>query len=216
MAETNTSSECGLEGEPELSRQGVAQGHSGSGNGKYWRSTPMVGQTHIGLPRLGLSELSRRLSAGSPHQPICEVRAFLRIVGVVIGVSVNSSSALAEVEEATSQNGFASEYSQSAFTPDFVISLAGSSSNMTGKIDNSHSTFNALYNGASFREYNTGNTDTTIGLRYKFNAAANVDDVLIPAAVWNLGSNTGVHLDHISSDFGSDLEYIPRESSENS
>lgn len=205
MAETNVSSECGLGGEPGLSRQSVAQGHSGSGKGKYRRSTPMVGQTHIGLPRLGLFQLSRRLSAGSPHQPICEMRTFLCIAGVVIGVSGNPSSSLAEVEEATSQDGFVSEYSQFAFTPDFTTSLASSSSNITGKFDSNHSTFNMLYNGASFRQYNTNNTNTTTGLSYKFNVPANLDDALIPAAVWNLDSSTGVHLDYISGDFGSDL-----------
>lgn len=188
MAETSTSSECGLEGEPELLRQGVAQGHSGSGKGKYRRSTSVVGQTHIGLPRLGLFELSPRVSAGSLHQPISEVRAFLCIVSVVIGISSNPSSALAEVEEASSQDGFVSEYSQSAFTPDFITSLLGSSSNTTEKSDNNHPTFNTLYDGANFRQYNTDKANTTTGLIYKFNAAANLDDALIPAAVWNLGS----------------------------
>jgi hypothetical protein len=207
MAETSTSSECGREGKPELSQQGVALGHAGSGNGR--RSAPMVGQTHTQIPRLGLFELPRRLSAGLPLQPICEMRAFLCIVGVVMGVFGSTSSALAEVEEATSQDGFVSDYNQSAFTHDFIVSFASYYSNITAHGDNNNPYLSAFHNNeAEFREYNTGDTSTITGRSEKAGSLENIDDVLIPATVWSLDVSTGVHLDHISSYFGYDLDIL--------
>ncbi len=205
MPEASTSSECGLGGEPELPRQGVAQGHSGSGNGKYWRRASVGGQMHIRIPRLGLFELPRRLSAGSPLQPICELRALLCIAGIVIGVSGNSSSALAEVEEATSQDGYASGYNQSTVMDDLIVNLVGNDDNITGGVDSSYSVFNNPYDEDEFRRYNTDNTNTAAGHRVKLDSPANPDDVFIPAVIWNLDVSTGVNLDHISSEFGSDL-----------
>lgn len=165
MPESSTSSECGLGGEPELPRQGVAQGHSGSGNGKYSRRASVGCQMHIRIPRLGLFELPRRLSAGSPLQPICELRAFLCIAGIIIGVSGNSSSALAEVEEVSSQDGYASGYSQSTVMGDLTVNLVGNYDNITAGVDSSYSVFNNPYDDDEFQQYNTGNTNTTAGHR---------------------------------------------------
>lgn len=62
MAETTTSPERGLEGESELSRQGIWQGHSGSCKGKYRRGVPTVDQMCISVPGVGLL---KQLSAGA-------------------------------------------------------------------------------------------------------------------------------------------------------
>ena len=202
MAETSTSSECGLGGELELSRQRVSQRHSGGRNGKYRRSAAMVGQTQIRIPRLNLFELLRRLSAGSPLEPICEMRALFCIVGIVVGLSDSPSSALAAVEEATSQDGSASDYAQSALSQDSIVNFLGNSyDSITKKFDNSHSPFKITYAEDEFGHYGT---NTTTG-RDRFGSSANLDDVYIPDAVWSLDVSTGVHLDHLSNEFGSDL-----------
>jgi hypothetical protein len=202
MAEISTSSECGLGGEPELSRQGVARGHSGTGNGKYWRTAPRVGQTHIRIPRLNLFELLRRRRAGSPLESICELRALFCIVGIVVGLSGSPSSTLAEAEEATSQDGFASDYAQSALSQDSIVNFLGNSyDSITNQFDNKRSPFNYTYNEGGFHEYKA---TTTTGSDH-FRSSPNLDGVFIPDAVWSLDVSTGVHLDHLSSDFGSDL-----------
>ena len=62
MAETTTSPEPGLEGESELSRQGIWQGHSGSCKGKYRRGVPTVDPMCISVPGVGLL---KQLCAGA-------------------------------------------------------------------------------------------------------------------------------------------------------
>ena len=196
MAETSTSSECGLGGKLELSRQGAAQRLSGGRNRKYRRSEPMVGQTHIRVPRLNLFELLRRRRA---IEPTCDMRALFCLVGIVIGISGSLSSALAAVEEATSQDGSASDYAQSALSQDSIVNFWGDSyDSITRKFDNNHSPFNVTYNEDKFGHYGT---NTTIG-RDRFGSSANLDGVFIPDAVWSLDVSTGVHLDHISNDSG--------------
>ena len=66
MAETTASPEPGLEGESELSRQGIWQGHSDSCKGKYRRGVPTVDQMCISVPGVGLlKQLSgARLESG--------------------------------------------------------------------------------------------------------------------------------------------------------
>lgn len=65
MAETTTSPERGLEGESELSRQGIWQGHSGSCKGKYRRGVPTVDQMCISVPGVGLL---KQLCAGARRE----------------------------------------------------------------------------------------------------------------------------------------------------
>jgi hypothetical protein len=203
MAETSTSWECSLRREPGLSRQGAAQGHSGSGNGNDWRQAPTAGQSHIRISRLNLFALLRRLSAGSALEPIREMRALFCIVGIVIGISGSSSSALGEVEEPSSQNVSASDYDETAPSRDIIGSLLGTYYvNTSWQIYSSRSSSNTLYNDSEFLHYNT---NTTTGRGDPFGSLENLGDVSIPAAVWSLDVSTGVHLDHLSSNFSSGL-----------
>ncbi len=65
MAETTTSPEPGLEGECELSRQGIWQGHPGSCKGKYRRSVPTVDQMRFLFRELVYSSSLARARASS-------------------------------------------------------------------------------------------------------------------------------------------------------
>jgi hypothetical protein len=207
MGETSTSSEYGLGGEPELSHQGIARGHSGSGEGRYPRSARMVGQTRIRIPRLGLFDLLRCLRAGSPFESIYRIRAVFCIAWIVGVIFSNSPSALAEVEEATSQDGLVSDYIYPALPNNLEINfLVNNYDRTTEAFAESQSTFNAIYNGAELRQYNTDNTNTIRGSGNEFRGSENLDDVLIPATVWTLNVSTGAHFDQSSSDSGYDLD----------
>jgi hypothetical protein len=205
MAETSTSWECGLGREPGLSREGVTQGHSCSGNGKYWRKAPMAGRSHIWIPRRNLFAPLRRLSAGSPLEAICEMRLLFCIVGIIVGISGSSSSALGEVEEPVSQDVSASDYNQTTPSLDFTVHLIDNDDGNNSQLFHStHSPLDAIYNDSEFLHYNT---NLTTGRRDPFDSPENLNGVIVPAAVWSLDVSTGVHLDQIphDSDFDSGM-----------
>src|ERR1700722_2223724 len=206
MVETSTSWERGLRRESGLSRQGAAQGHSVSGNGKHWRDAPMVGQTHIRIPRLNLFAPLRRFP-GSPLEP---TRALLCIVGIVVGIAGSSSAALGDVEEPSSQDLSVSDYGETISSRDIIVNLITNlldnyHGNTSQRLHSNYSPLDAIYNDSEFLHYST---NTTTGGRDRFGSAENLGDESIPAAVWSLDASTGVHLGHLSSDFGSDLGMV--------
>jgi hypothetical protein len=197
MAQTSTSWECGLGREPGLSRQGATQGHSVSSNGKYWRDAPMAGQSHIRIPRLHLFSLLRRLSAGSPLEPICDMRALFCIMGIVVGICGSSSSAFGDVEEPSSQDLSVSDHDEKVSSRDIIVNLIvnlldNDYRTTSRQLHSSQSQFDAIYNHNEFLQ---NNSNTTRGRRDPFGSSENLGDVFIPAAVWSLDSSTGAHLD---------------------
>jgi hypothetical protein len=204
MAETSTSWECGPGREPGLSRQGVVQSHSCSGNGKYGRKAPMAGRSQIRIPRLNLFAPLRRLSAGSPLEAIWETRLLFCIAGVIVGISGSSSSALGEVEVPASQDVSISDYDQDNNSLREAIAnlLDNAYGNKSRILHSNHSPFDAIYNDSELLHYNT---NMTTGRSDPFGSPENLGGVIVPAAVWSLAVSTGVHLDHIPTDPGFDL-----------
>ncbi len=207
MRETSVPAECDPQGAPELSCPGVALGYSGSGNGKYRSSVPMVGPMGILAPRLGFFDQLRSLSAASRIKPRCELHALLRIAGVVIAVSGCPSLAFAEGEEATGEDAVRDSI-QSPLSIDSVINFAYyyNDNNKSGSLkDPRQFKYNQPYSGPEFINYDIEKMTTATGHPYNLGSSSTLDDVSIPAAVWSLDVSTGVHLDHVSSDPDSDL-----------
>lgn len=167
----------------------------------------MVGQTHIMIPRPGLLGLLRRLSGGAPFELMCETRAFFCMVGIVVGITVSSSSTLAKVEEAVSQDGLKSGYSGSDLTDDLIVNFLTNNSDN----DENYSIINRFNDGIEFRQYNTDNKSSTAGRHDKSGLSKNLDSfgrVLIPEAVWSSDASTGVDLAHISGEFRTEFDTV--------
>jgi hypothetical protein len=206
MAETSTSWECCLGREHGLSRQGVAQGHSCSGTGKYWRKAPMAGRSQIRIPRLSLFAPLRLLSAGSPLEAIREMRLLFCIAGIIVGISASSSSALGEVELPASQDLSISDYDQNNTSlSEAIDNLLDNTYGNKSILHSNPSPFHAMYNDSEFLQYNT---NMTKGRSDPFGSPEDLGGVIVPAAVWSLEVSTGIHLDQIPSDLGFDLGMV--------
>jgi hypothetical protein len=169
----------------------------------------MVGQAHIRIPRPGLLGLLRHLNAGSPFELMCEARTFFRLGGIVVGLAIGSSSTstLAEVEEAARQDEFISDYSGSAPTYNVIVnSIVNNYYNITNQVDEYPTPANIFNNGTEFIQYNTENASAGRGNNSDLSKNVNsFGDVFVPEAVWSLDVSTGVHLDHLSGEFGSEF-----------
>jgi hypothetical protein len=167
----------------------------------------MATQTNTRIPRLGSLGLLPRVGASSLFESIGEVRPFFRAVSIVIGISASSPSALADVEEAGSQDESVSDYSQPALPRNMIINLLADSLNdVSSHFDKENNHFHLLYNDKIFLEYNDDDRNVTVN-QYRLAPAPNLDyvnDVSIPETVWSLDVSTGAHLDHVSDDFGSE------------
>ena len=152
-----------------------------------------------GFLRLNLLAPLRRLSAGSPLEAICEMRLLFCTAGIIVGISGSSSSALGEVEVPASQDVSISDYDQNNNSlRGAIVNLLDIAYGDNSRLFHSnHSSFDAIYNDNAFLHYNT---NTTTGRSDPFGSPENLGDVIIPAAVWSLDVNTGVHLDQIPSD----------------
>ena len=82
---------------------------------------PMVGQMRTWIPRFGLLELLAHLSAGSCFELNGKVRTLFGAASIIVGMSVSLSSALADIEEATSQDPLAPDYTQHALPRESMI-----------------------------------------------------------------------------------------------
>jgi len=146
----------------------------------------MVGQTRIRIRRPALLRLLRRLSTSSPFELMCGTRTFFRVIGVAVGIGVSSSSTLAEVEEAVSQDGSKSDYSDSALSHNLIVNLLVN--NIENQLDEYSTKPNILNSGTDLILHNS------------------FGDVFIPAAVWGLDVSAGAHLDRGSSEIGSESD----------
>ena len=126
-----------------------------------------------------------------------KTRAFLCIVGAFAGAYAYSPSALAEVEENTSDEVVKSDYSISTLSDititnhfiDNVISEDGRK--YRAIIDNSGGDTEYVYRDTEM--YFSGHTAF-----YSSKNPSEFDEVLIPDTVWSLDGSAGVHVDRIS------------------
>ena len=81
----------------------------------------MVGQMRTLIPRFGLLELLAHLSAGSCFELSGKVRTLFGAASIIVAMSVSLSSALADIEEATSQDPVAPDYTQHALPRESMI-----------------------------------------------------------------------------------------------
>jgi hypothetical protein len=176
---------------------------------KHWRGAPMVGQTHtsipLRIPRRRLLGLLRRLSAASPLKLTCYAPTF-RVVGIVVGIAVSSSSTLAEVEEAGSQDGI-SDYSAPGSTL-IDQSLANNYDNIIVRFGGYYSVFSTGYSENEFMKFDTNSKSTSTNPD-KPGSPEKLDSfggAFIPEAVWSLDVSSGAHLEDISSEFGSEFD----------
>ena len=148
----------------------------------------MVGQGHTAIPRLGILRLPRRRSLGSPFELTGEVSALIRAVGIAIGMSVSLSSASAEIEEVSGQDGPVSDYSRSPLLPDLSINFSENGYvSIPVKSGQGYLAHGTVYSGTGNKQYGT-------------------DTISIPEVVWSLDVSTGVHLDHVSGELKSQLD----------
>ena len=172
----------------------------------------MVGQTHIMIPRPRFLVLLRHLSGGAPFELMCETRAFFCVVGIVVGITVSSSSTLAKVEEAVSEDGLKSDHSDYDLTDGLIVHFLTNNSDS----DEDYSIGNRFNDRIEFRQYNTDNGNSTTGRHDtgrhdKPDLSKNLDSfgkVFIPEAVWSSDVSTGVDLDRISGQFGTEFDTV--------
>ena len=167
----------------------------------------MVGQTHIMIPRPGFLVLLRHLSGGAPFELMWETRAFFCVVGILVGITVSSSSTLAKVEEAVSQDGLKSDHSDSELPDDLIVNFSTNNSDN----DENYSIINRFNDGIEFTQYNTDNKRSTTSRYDKSGLSKNLDSfgkVFIPEAVWSSEVSTGVDLDRISGQFGTEFDTV--------
>jgi hypothetical protein len=170
----------------------------------------MVGQRHTGIPRLGSLRPLWRVGAGSLFELIGEligeVRAFLSALGIAVGISVGLSSASAEIEEVSNQDGYISDRSGPALTQNlFVNLLVNNYDDITGQLGEYYLAYNMLY---SDRKFNSSTHWDKSG------QSTNLDkfgEAIIPETIWSLDVSTGIHFDHVSDEFG--LEIVGQTSS---
>jgi len=137
------------------------------------------------------------LKVASLFQSIMDVRAILCAAVAATLIIANVMPAIAEVEDASDEPDFVYKYIGSSFSIDFIISLFASDDSGT------------LFNPTKITEYDQNNRDSTARGHVESDVSENLNSFLgarIPDAVWSLDASTGAHLDHISSDFGSELE----------
>ena len=170
----------------------------------------MVGQAHIRISRPGLLGLLWHLNAGSPFELMCETRTFFRVVGIVVGIAIGSSSTstLAEVEEAASHDEFKSDYSGYSPTYNVIVnSIVNNYYNVTNQFDEYPAHVSVFNNSTEFIQYNAEKVSTgRDGNSYLSKNLNSFGDVFVPEAVWSLDVSTGVHLDHLSGEFGSEFD----------
>lgn len=159
----------------------------------------MVGESNPRIQRLGLLNPPWRLGTGSLFELIGDVRTTFRAVGIAVGISVRLSSASAEIEEVSDQ-GYISNYSESAFTHNFVVNLVVNNDRSI-TVEPGNFMDNLLYGDGRF-------TSSTTAQRDKSGPSTNQDnfgEALIPEAIWSLDVSTGVHLDRVFGEFGSQI-----------
>ena len=166
----------------------------------------MVGQMRTWIPRFGLLELLAHLSAGSCFELSGKVRTLFGAASIIAGMSV--SSALADIEEATSQDSVAPDYTQHALPRESMIHfLMDSYDGLTGGVPAAYySISNNTYYDVGPGQYKA-DTTTSLGDRYpQTNTMEGFGNVSIPDAVWTLDENIGTYLSNISGGFGSSID----------
>ena len=92
----------------------------------------MVGQMRTLIPRFDLLELLAHLSAGSCFELNGKVRTLFGAASIIVAMSVSLSSALADIEEATSQDPVAPDYTQQALSHESKIHFLDDYDGLTG------------------------------------------------------------------------------------
>ena len=158
----------------------------------------MVGQMRTLIPRFDLLELLAHLSAGSCFELNGKVRTLFGAASIIVAMSVSLSSALADIEEATSQDPVAPDYTQHALPRESMIHFLDNYDGLTGNAP-------ATYYSISNNTYGQYKADTTTSLVDKYpqtNTMEGFGNVFIPDAVWTLDENTETYLSNISGGLG--------------
>ena len=167
----------------------------------------MVGQMRTWIPQFDLLELLAHLSAGSCFELNGRVRTLFGAASIIVGMSVSLSSALADIEEATSQDPLAPDYTQHALPRESMIHFPDNYDDLTGDAPTAYySILNDTYYGVGLGQYKV-DTTTNLADRYpQTNTMEGFGNVTIPDAVWTLDENIGTYLSNISGGFGSSFD----------
>ena len=153
-------------------------------------------------------ELLPHHSAGSFFELNRKVRTLFGVAGIIVGISISLSSALAEIEEATSQDAAVPDYYQPALPLQtaMIHFLVNNADALTE--ENLAEYYALLHNSYFSPDYGQYNADMTTRRDDNSGQKKNMDSfggVFIPETVWTLDVSTGVHLDNIYGEFGSVL-----------
>ena len=145
-----------------------------------------MGQMRTWIPRFDLLELLAHLSAGSYFELNGKVRTLFGAASIIVGMSVSLSSALADIEEATSQDPAAPDYTQHALPRELMIHFPDNYDDLTGGAPTAYySILNDTYYGVGPGQY-TADTTTSLGDKYRqTNTMDSAGNVFIPDAVWD-------------------------------
>jgi hypothetical protein len=153
---------------------------------------------------LGSLKPFSRFNGWSRFNLSSNARVFFGIIGIFVGTSACSSSALAEVEEDTNQEVNKPGYSVTTLSNNIITSIF---------IDNDSNEDVARYllnldGSHDHAEFVDRNAEEHAGSQPAFSSPTNphgFDDAPIPETVWSLDASTGAHLDHISAGPSSDI-----------
>src|SRR5271169_6267654 len=151
-----------------------------------------------------LSSLEPQFNGWSRFNLSSKARVFFGIISVFAGTYAYSSSAMAEVEEDTSQEINKPGYSTPTLSNDITANLL--IDNYTNEdMVRYLSTLDSFHNEADLVNRDA---ETYTGSHPAFSSSTNphgIDDALIPETVWSLDASSGTHLDHIPGGPGSDI-----------
>ena len=142
------------------------------------------------------------------------VRTALFAIVVIILMMTDLSSAMAEVEDVSVRDGFASEDMGLTSSLDFVISLL-----VANDLD---SIVTASRSGTVVQEDNADNATRAKAITSPFDKSGASEKLnsfrsaFFPDAVWSLDSSTGAHFEHNSREPGSEFVIIPEGAQKNS
>ena len=160
------------------------------------------------IRRLDL-ELLARLSVGrSSFRLDGKSRTLFGATSIIVGMSFSLSSALANVEEAPSQDPIASDYTHHALPAESIKRLViDNYGGLTGSDLAAHySLLNNTSYGPALEEYKA-DASTNLADNYRqTNTMESFGSVYIPDAVWTLDGSTGTYLYNVSNWVGSQLD----------
>ena len=159
----------------------------------------MVGQMRTLIPQFDLLELLAHLSAGSCFELNGKVRTLFGAASIIVAMSVSLSSALADIEEATSQDPVAPDYTQHALPRESMIHFL--MDNYDGLTGNAPATYYSISNN-TYGQYKADTTTSLVDKYPQTNTMEGFGNVFIPDAVWTLDENTETYLSNISGGLG--------------